>query len=82
MRANRLTALSSLLLGAQLRRDRLARHRFLSRLMWLAKFDAQVGTVSATMSPFRILSGLSSVKTCLRPRAPYRLTTGPWRRSL
>ncbi len=72
----------SLLLGAQLRRDRLARHLFVRWLMWLAKFDAQVGTVSATTWPFLIRSGLSSVKTCLRPRAPDSLTTGLCRRSL
>ncbi|MEK6327015.1 MAG: hypothetical protein AABM66_05735, partial [Actinomycetota bacterium] len=67
MRANRLTSASSLLSGAQFRRDLLARHLFLRSLMWLAKLDAQVGTVSATTWPFLILNGLSSVKTCLRP---------------
>ena len=72
----------SLLFGAQLRRDRLARHLFLRWLMWLAKFDAQVGTVSATIWPLLIRSGLSSVKTCFRPRAPDRLTTGLWRSEL
>ena len=82
MCANALMSLMLLLFGEQLRRDRLPRHRFLCRLMWLAKFDAQVGTVSATIWPFLTLRGLSSVTSCFCPRAPASFTTGLWRRSL
>src|SRR3954451_3950923 len=71
-----------LLFGEQFLRERLPRHRFLCRLMWLAKFDAQVGTVSATIWPLWTFRGRSSVNSSLCPRAPDSLTTGLWRSSL
>ena len=61
---------------------RLARHWLPPPDRLVANAEAQVGTLMATISPWRIRSGLSSVKISFWPKAPRSLTTGLCRRSL